>query len=369
MKTNRCSRTVTIITLMLSCLLFPSCDPLVDTIDAPRETELYHNLRNTAAAAKDTVHVMSWNIRFGCGSNILWFGDACGSRTVLKRAEVTANLDRVIEAINTIRPDIVLLQEVDRPSKRSAYIDQLQYIMDRTYFRYGAYATNWKSQFIPSDGLGRIDEGNAVLSVWPITATRMYPLPLRGDMDALTKYFYVREIVMTCTIQSPGFIVNVANTHLSAFSTDDTKQRQVQRYMEILAELNAAGTPLITGGDFNLLPPHSDSLDYCNEDACPGETIHLPGHEPLHKEGSNYAPEISWLDPLYASYHPSLPLALYAAEQNKYFTHATFPHLSWDRTLDYLFSNRPWISYSHIAHQYLRAHSDHAPVSAKVRIL
>jgi hypothetical protein len=105
------------------CLIFiGSCEPLVDTLDEPRDSELYFNYSNTDVPAKDTLLVMTWNIRFGCSSEILWFGDACGSRTVLKHSEVTTNLDLIIQAINSIQPDILLLQEVDIFSKRSAYI-------------------------------------------------------------------------------------------------------------------------------------------------------------------------------------------------------------------------------------------------------
>ncbi len=354
--------------IIASALLFSSCDPFVDTIDEPRETELFYNESNSVPAVKDTLLIMSWNIRFGCGSQILWFGDACGNRTVLKRTEILVGLDRIIEEINRIKPDIVMLQEVDRPSKRSAYIDEMRYIMDKSYFRYGSYATNWKVQFIPSDGIGRIDEGNAVLSRWPIVETQLLPLPLRGDIDALTRYFYVRENVMTCRISAPGMDLNIANTHLSAFSTDDTKRRQFEKYLSVLDEWNAAGKPFVTGGDYNLLPPNSDTLDYCDKDKCPNEHFHSAGDSPLHKDGSNYAPEIEWLAPVFAAYYPSLPLNIYKADQRKYYTHTTDPKYYWDRTLDHLFSNRPWVANSHTAHQNLRIHSDHAPVTALVRL-
>jgi len=354
--------------LICFSLVVGSCEPFVDKIEESRNSELYYNYSNGDVSTKDTILIMTWNIRFGCSSQILWFGDACGNRTVLKRSEVTTNLDLIIQAINSIKPDILLLQEVDLPSKRTAYIDQMKYIIDRSYFRYGAYATNWKAQYIPSDGIGRLDEGNAVLSRWPIVQSRLEPLPLRGDIDALTKYFYVRETVMTCRISSPGMEFNVVNTHLSAFSTDDTKRRQLERYIEILHELDATGIPLITGGDYNLLPPNSDSLDYCDEDKCSNESFHQPDSDPMHKEGSNYAPEITWLTPLYDSFQPSLSLSQYKTDQNKYFTHVTDPNVAWDRTLDYLFSNRPWIPLSHTTYQQLRRHSDHAPVSALVRV-
>ncbi len=351
--------------LALLLLLFASCEPLVDTIPEERSCEYYGNSTAIPGVSKDTVLVMTWNIRFACGAEILWFGDACGSRTILRKKEVSDNLDRLIEEINRIKPDILLLQEVDIKAKRTAYIDQMKYIMDRTYFGDGYYATNWNSQFIASDGIGRLDEGNAILSVWPLSDGNLFPLPLRNDLDALTKYFYVRETVMSALATMPdGKAFYVVNTHLSAFSTDDTKYRQLLRYIDICDSLSATGMPLVTGGDFNLLPPNSDKTDYCDADICPGEHFHATGDDPLHKDGSNYLPEITWTNNLYDKYEPSLPLDAYKVNQQSYFTHATDPTIFWDRTLDYLFANRSFVPNSHKAWQELRVHSDHAPVTA-----
>ena len=345
-----------------------ACEPFVDTINDTRDCVYYENSSNESYPETDTILVMTWNIRFGCGSEILWFGDACGERTVLTKKEITKNLDLIIEEINRLKPHILLLQEVDVQCKRSAYIDQMQYIIDRTYFRYGVYATNWKIQFIPSDGIGRMDEGNSILSVWPISEARLHPLPLRNDLDALTRFFYVREVVMSCKVSMNNKDFYVVNTHLSAFSTDDTKKRQLDRYIEILDELDTSGLPLVTGGDYNLLPPNSDKTDYCEEDKCPGEHFHSPDDNPQHKDGSFYTPEITWLQSLYDKYYPSLTLEEYKKAQSKFFTHATDPAFDWDRTLDYLFANRPWVENSHTTYQMFRIHSDHAPVSGLWRV-
>lgn len=345
------------------------CDPLVDPIDEERDCVDYNKSIGILTPSKDTILAMTWNIRFGCGTEILWFGDACGDRTILKRDEVKKNLDLIVNAINTIKPDILFLQEVDVKSKRTAYIDQMKYIMDRTYFQFGYYATDWNIQFIPSDGIGRINNGNSILSKWPISDVKLHPLPLRNDLDALTKYFYVREIVMSGIISMPnGNELAVINTHLSAFSTDDTKKRQLDKYIQICDEFNETGIPIITGGDYNLLPPNSDSLDYCDEDKCKNEHYHSQGDKPLHKEGSNYAPEITWLNPLYDKYYPSLTLSEYAINQKMHFTHATFPQVPYDRKLDYLFSNKPWIENSHLSHHEYRRYSDHAAITAIVVI-
>ncbi len=98
-----------------------------------------------------SILVVTWNIRFGIG-RLPWFGDACGENSIFTHDEITTRLDSIVKAINKMNPDILLLQECDINSKRSAYINQFQYILDRTNFNYATYGYQWKAQFIPSDG-------------------------------------------------------------------------------------------------------------------------------------------------------------------------------------------------------------------------
>ena len=65
---------------------------------------------------------------------------------------VAANMAAIAEAINAMDADIVLLQEVDLESKRTGYLNQVQYLLDNTYLNYGSYASMWEADYIPSDG-------------------------------------------------------------------------------------------------------------------------------------------------------------------------------------------------------------------------
>ncbi len=350
-------------------LIMDACEPLVTEFDDVEDgkiykTSIYRKPHENTAKLK----IMTWNIRFGAG-RIPWFGDSCGDRVILSEDEVVNNLSEIAAIINRIGPDILLLNEIDISSKRSAYIDQVQWLLDATHLNYGAYASVWKAQFIPSDGLGRMNMGNAVLSRYPISEAKRLKLPLRGDQDALTKYFYLRRNILKTKIDVPdaeNFYVLV--THLSAFSTDDTKKRQVDQFKAKLDRLHEEEAIIIAGGDLNLLPPGSDSTDFCDEDKCPGEHFHGRYDDPKHKEGSYFTPEMTWLQPLYHQYYFAVPLARYLNDQNRYFTHSPKKENFWDRKLDYLISNQPWISNSDSTYQDLTDHSDHAAVSALLEI-
>ena len=361
-------RTISIylISLLLIIIIYISCDPLVTTFDDEEGAVLY-NASNYQSPPNQIsrIKVMVWNIRFGAG-RIPWFGDSCGDRVILSEDEVEKNLQSIADLITTVQPDILLLNEIDIDSKRTAYIDQVQWLLNHTNFNYGAFASNWKSQFIPSDGLGRMNMGNAVFSKWKISDAVRIKLPIRGDQDAMTEYFYLRRCILKTKINLPGLDNFCAvTTHLSAFSTDDTKQKQVDVLIETLENIDSRGNFFIVGGDLNLLPPNATKTDYCLEDMCSDESFHESGEDPQHKEGSYFTPEITWLQPLYNMYQPAVSLADYINDENHYFTHTPKIERLWDRKIDYLFTNSQWIVGSDSTYQNAFDLSDHAPVSAE----
>jgi len=354
--------------LLLLPLLFPvfnSCEPLATGFDDVENAVMYSKtLKVTPPLPDSTLKVMTWNIRFGIGRQP-WFGDACGDNTVFKKEEVMPGLEAVVARINEVKPDILFLQECDIKSNRTAYIDELQYILDNTYFNYAAYVSEWKAEFIASDGLGRMDMGQVILSAWPITDAKRINLALRGDQAGIINYFYLHSCIITGRIKIPGFKeIPLLNIHASAFATDDTKKKHYEEFKTELDKLDAAGEYFIAGGDLNELPPGSDSTDFCFEDMCPGESFHQPGDDPQHKAGSDYSPETDWLTPIYTAYKCAFPLNEYLLNQPAYFTHTTRPEHAWDRTLDYLFTNNRWRTGSAKTHQEFFNESDHAPVSA-----
>ncbi len=354
-------------------VLFSGCDPLVTQFLGREPAIKYTASTITTAPGVDTLVIMTWNIRFGAARS-KWYGDSCGDRVILPELEVIQNLEAIALKIGEVDPDVLLIQEVDVESKRTAYIDEVQWLLDHTALNYGVFASMWQAQVILADGLGRINTGNAILSKWPLGEAQRIQLPLRGDQDNLTRYFYLRRNILkaeldlppgtgTATETTPIYVVNV---HATAFATDDTKQKHIVQFKEVLAEIQSEGGYFLAGGDLNAIPPTSDSTDYCIEDGC-GESYHALGDDPQHREGSYFTPEITWLQPLYDAFTPDIDLATYTGNQQDYFTHSTSGEHFWDRKLDYLWTNRDWswVPGSVTTHQGAMPLSDHAPVSAR----
>jgi endonuclease/exonuclease/phosphatase family metal-dependent hydrolase len=330
--------------------------------------------------------VVTWNIRFGI-ARFPFFGDSCGDDVILDDATIEENMAAIADSLNVMDADIVLLQEVDVSSKRTGYMDQVQYLLDHTNLNYGCYASMWKADYIASDGIGRIDAGNAILSKYKLTDAERIQLRLRTDQDELTQYFYLRRNIVKAKIPALAqgaqdfYAVDI---HATAFATDDTKQQHINKYVEVLGDIDANGDIFVTGGDLNSVPPGS-KYDFCLEDMCVVEQyIDKDGNEMAyhsidslnngpHKEGSyfnNFDNEKDLLVPLYDNYVPAIDTLSGANLDAGHFTHAPStsnhfgPLVKYDRKLDYLFTNGIWDTGSGSTHQGAWELSDHMPVSA-----
>ena len=338
-------------------LFISSCDPLVTTFDDIEDAVLYQSNLLKEYPAKKTISVMTWNIRFGV-ARLDFALDACGDRVIISKGEVINGLEGVAKKINDSNVDIVLMKEVDVQSKRSSYIDQVQWLLDNTGMNYGVYASKWKSQIILADGIGRVDAGNLILSKWKLEDAKRHQLPLRGDQDGLTQLFYLRRNVITAKVDMPGTPFFAVNAHLTAFATDDTKQKHISGFKTILDDIVASGFNFVAGGDLNAIPPNATKTNYCFDDQCnPGD------YNPDDKKGGcDFTQEISWLNDLYGKYEPAITLEEYGMKESKHYTHSPGDKLLLDRKLDYLWTNTSWTNAA--THQDATTLSDHIPVTA-----
>ena len=311
----------------------------------------------------DELLVINHNIKYG-GGRLLFFWECGGTRYNMTEQEVRSHLDAVVEFINETEPDVLMLQEVDVLSLRSAYIDQVQYILDRTHLNHGAYASQHKSDYLPSDGMGRIDFGNATLSRWPISDATRYALPLVEEYPAYYQYFYLKRHILDAVVSVPGMDpLHVVNTHLEAFSDDGTKRKQIDQFHAHLTALNRAGASWVAGGDLNSIPDGSEVLKEF-EDECSAES---------RFDGDNYEGEEAWLDALFADFNSLMPLEEYQADNAAWFSYTGDPEVGWTRTLDYLFTNGTWVegevmqSVEQGGYETLPL-SDHAPIRAVLEV-
>ena len=349
-----------------------SCDPFVTQFEDSEDAVPYTaSAVNIPIDSPSELNVMTCNIRFGAG-RIPWFGDSCGDRVILSENEVLGNLQPIVDFINIKNPDILLLQEVDVSSKRTGYLDQVQWLLDHTNFNYGVYASMWQADFIPSDGLGKVDAGNAILSKWPIEDAERIQLPLRGDQDGLTQYFYLRRNILKSKININELEIYALCTHTTAFATDDTKKKHIDKFYDVLASIHEDNGIFVAGGDLNALTSAyvGNERDFCEVDKCADDVCDDDFKNNLIYQGSYFSHlegEEEFLTPLY-NFSSAIQLTETNSPENS--THSTWitseDYVELDgplnRKLDYIFSSGELENGT--THQEPFYLSDHAPVSA-----
>ena len=204
------------------------------------------------AVAGVPLRVLAWNIKYGAARIPFWF-DCWGDRVEMKQAEVDTNLDALAALVNEVDPDVLLVEEIEVNSRRSAYVDMVDRILSKTRLNYAAYFGTWDSRYIPSEGLGRMNLGNAIFSRHPIVAAEAIAQVDRTDQDAVTAAFYIHRAIGRAEVElAPGRSVAVYVVHTEAYDNDGTKQKQIT---QIFDQVRNEPLPFLLGGDFNELPP------------------------------------------------------------------------------------------------------------------
>ncbi|NOU62145.1 endonuclease/exonuclease/phosphatase family protein [Marinifilum caeruleilacunae] len=335
--------------LILLSVISAACDPFSTKIGS--EVALYQSAEIKECSFPDTLKVMTWNIKFG-GGRIDFFFDCHGDRVIMEKSEVMDHMSSLVEKIREVNPDILLIQEADVNAKRSAFVDQVQYLLDNTDLNYAAYASQWKASTVPSDGIGKMDSGNAILSKWNFTDAKRIALPLIQSQNFIVRYFYLKRNILDVQLEHEGKKLHVLNTHASAYAKDDTKKKQLDIIKAYADAISLKGDKVILGGDFNSLPPYTQQTSSFDDSVCTDEEF----------EADNYSAETQWMMPFYENYQAAIPLDEYQNNNKDHFTHTTDKSGFWNRKLDYLFTNGKFIHGSGKTLQQWMQISDHAPI-------
>lgn len=205
--------------------------------------------------------VMTWNIQYLAGKRyVFWYDMADGSGPDDRPTpeDIAYNLDEVARVLRDEQPDIVLLQEVDDGAKNTDYVNQLALLQERVTDLYpcSTEAFYWKSDFVPDRHIyGSVGTKLATLSRYGMDKAERLQLPSPNGNVIGRQFEAKRALLVSYLPLGNGKHLAVVNTHLGDSSPgDDTVQRQVAAKTQLLNAFEQAGTPWISGGDFNLLP-------------------------------------------------------------------------------------------------------------------
>jgi endonuclease/exonuclease/phosphatase family metal-dependent hydrolase len=171
---------------------------------------------STAAEAARELRVMSWNLHHGVGE------------------DGKLDLERIAARIREQKPDLVVLQEVDKQCRRSKSVDQAAELAKLTGLT-GAFG-----KAMDHDGG---EYGQAILSKHPLGETKVHKLP--GDGEPRIAFEAVVKLG-----EGDGETLRLVSVHLD----HQQDARRLKQAETLVAALSATKEPLVLAGDFNDVP-------------------------------------------------------------------------------------------------------------------
>jgi endonuclease/exonuclease/phosphatase family metal-dependent hydrolase len=209
--------------------------------------------------SSDTLIFYIWNIGYaGLGKESDFFYDG-GQMVISPKDWVEKNMEGIKKNIlSWDDADFILLQEVDTLSKRSYYNNQYQEILNTLTGFNGAFALNYKVNFVPipiTKPMGKVTGGLASYFKHQPNEVKRYDYP--GNFPwPQSIYFLDRCFLLKRFSLENGKELLVINTHNSAYDTKGTmKEGEMDLLKDFITDEYEKGNFIVVGGDWNIAPP------------------------------------------------------------------------------------------------------------------
>lgn len=249
------------------------------------ELDLINNKEQRTLKADEAFTLTTFNIGYaGLDRNQDFFMDGGTSSRSSSDMQTRTNLAAVTAFLSAAASDIYLLQEVDRNSSRSFYIDQADTISQALNSYSYTFAYNYKVVWVPVpllQPMGKAYSGLMTLSLLDSVSALRFDLPGKESWP-VQQLELDRAFIESRFPVDNGKELVVVNLHLSAFDKEGyIREQQLEYLSSYIEQQNAQGNYIVIGGDWN----HS-----------------LPGTDPSAFPTSQPWPE--WLQPFPESFQP-----------------------------------------------------------------
>ncbi len=230
------------------------------TIDdyRPDEVTSYVN-NNPSEQIPDTtnLNLLVWNIGYaGLDASMDFFYDG-GEQMRPSEEGVRQNMEGIITTLSHhVDYDFILLQEVDKNSKRSYRINQYELIKDVFTDYHYSFGKNYNVAFVPiplNEPMGKVESGLMTVAKYnPLSVERHsfpgnYSWPMKLFM--LDRCFLVNRFGL-----DNGKELLIINTHNSAYDDGSLRTQQMAFFRVFLQSEYKKGNYVIVGGDWNQTP-------------------------------------------------------------------------------------------------------------------
>ncbi len=308
------------------------------------------NAKSESVLADSAFSFMIWNVGYGgLGKEVDFFYDG-GKMVTSPKEHVLKNNEGLKKFFAENRDvDFVLLQEVDRNSKRSWRIDQAEEFAKVLSEHNYAFTPNYKVEYLPfpfTNPIGKVYGGLQTFSRFTPAESKRIALP--GISDFPRKLFYLeRCLLLQRYTLANGKDLVVINTHFEAYDDGSVKKEQMALTKKILEEEYAKGNYVVTGGDWNIAPPSFNVHTWEKEPE--DDQLYLKNNDPNYVPGWNYVYDSTTA----------------TNRKNKF---AFDPKTTFTTVIDYYFTS-PNIEIEEVKGVDMGFEfSDHQPVNLKVRL-
>jgi len=226
----------------------------------PDEKELLSQPENPSVLKDSSVYtLLTWNIGYaGLDKGMDFFKDG-GTKVITPEDNFRENNSAIADFLmdnNTV--DFILLQEIDRKSKRSYHTDQYLELSEKLPGHIPFFAKNYDVFFVPvppSNPMGKVESGIAAYSKYTPVSSARYSLP--GDFGFPTQLFYLDRCFMVSRYRiENGKELVLINTHNEAFDEGgNIREAQMESLKKFVMNEYNSGNYIIVGGDWNQYPP------------------------------------------------------------------------------------------------------------------
>lgn len=218
-----------------------------------------------AIAEGDRVEIITLNVGYaGLDKDMDFFMDGGKRNTPESKEKIEENLAGIIGLLSEQSYDALFLQEVDRSSKRSYYIDETEAFSEALGGN-SIFAQNFRCLFIPypfPDFIGPVDSGLQTLTRLSVSEAQRIPMESSFSWPVCTCQLKRCFLISRIPVENSGRELVLINVHMEAYDDGSGRAAQTRLLAEVMQQEYEKGNYVITGGDFNQAFPGDDFSVY-----------------------------------------------------------------------------------------------------------
>lgn len=253
--------------------------------DSIEEVEIENN-QSSKVVLEEPFSLMSFNIGYaGLGKDEDFVMDGGEMGRPESKDVVNGYLNNIMDYIEENPMAFYLMQEMDKNSRRSYYINQVEALKNQLGSQYSSmFAYNFNALFVPfpitfNDYIGYVESGMQTLSAYEVNEASRYQFPGAFSWPLRVANLKRGMIVSRVPVEATSKELVVINVHLSAYDDGSMRKQEMDMLKTKMIEEYEAGNYVIVGGDFNQTFPEAIDLYPVKQDyyvAHPIEETFLP---------------------------------------------------------------------------------------------